>query len=88
MQCVITGCALVDGDRWLAGDLYKDGETYVFNGNVTEGGEPNWQPGPPFYKRQFYLRDWWERRGIWVFNIRQVEFNSAARNYMTLGSRP
>jgi hypothetical protein len=41
--CIITGCALVDGNRALWGDLHSIGESWVFNGVLDSRGNAAWE---------------------------------------------
>lgn len=84
MKCVITGCALVTGDGWLAGDLFDTGgDDWVFSGNWDHRRSlPEWQRGEPVYVRVLQPEDWWERRGVFVIPKRCAGANDAAREYI------
>lgn len=89
LQCVVTGCAVIVNDRWVAGDLFQQGETFIFNGNweieeLSNYPEPAWQTGEPFYPRQINLtgHHYWERRAVFVFSENDVTFNLAILEYM------
>lgn len=84
MECVITGCALLQDGQWVSGDLFRHGDTFVFNGNIDENNQPAWQGGAPFYERQFKLTDWFERRGVFVFHSDDVSFNVHCLQYMKI----
>jgi len=86
-MCVITGCAILRGDGyWLPGDLFltEDG-TFIFNGpahNAVSTPEDRWNGGTPHYTKQITLHDWWERRGVFVIELRHMDLNPAAREYL------
>ena len=82
IQCVITGCALIQDDKWVSGDLFKAGDdVYIFNAN-NENGVPIWCDGDPFYSRTITPSDWWERRGVFIIEEKHAKFNLSALEYM------
>lgn len=85
MQCIVTGCAFIAPDgRWVAGDLFtSDGEdTLVFNGNWSVNKrEIDWQLGEPIYTKTFTAHSWWEKRGVFVFDM-DVDMNKAMLAYL------
>lgn len=84
IQCIITGCALVAGARWVAGDLFDAGSCYIFNGNH-EDGLPLWCPLPPHYTKRLEPHDWWEKRGVFVIEKTKANLNQAAASYINGG---
>jgi hypothetical protein len=85
-ECLITGCALVDGDRQVWGDLHSVGDCYVFNA-VLFGGEPNWQynePTPASMKSLELLGRGaiFERRGVLIFPKAAAVLNPAAEAFL------
>jgi hypothetical protein len=85
MHCVITGCALVDPESgdWVSGDLFQNGETFIFNGNFdpeTQG--PAWQNGKPFYSKQVAPTDYFQRRGVFAFTTQAANLNDEANKYI------
>ncbi len=84
-ECVITGCSLVRGNRYLSGDLFCVGANmYAFNGNYSNGTVA-WQ-NDFCYEKSFQFQPensgFWERRGVFVFHSTDVWFNKAALEYM------
>lgn len=83
-QCVITGCALVSGGRWVAGDLFELGDCYVLNGN-TDCGEPEWlDMSLCHYSKRLEPFNWFERRGVFVVLKEMANLNSAALDYLAM----
>jgi hypothetical protein len=85
-QCLITGCALVDGNRQVWGDLHAVGDCYVFNA-VLFGGETAWQynePTPSTMKQVEVLGSSaiFERRGVLIFPQAAATLNPAAEAYL------
>ena len=81
-QCVITGCALLHSDNtWTPGDLHKLGDAYIFVGSISDGQLVRIS-GSHRYERTLQLRDWFDRRGVYVFSEEDVVFNVAALEYM------
>jgi hypothetical protein len=82
VQCVITGVLLIhpDGDVAYNGDLFEYDKLYVCNCNEQSAHTPPEDLGgirwvkPP--------RDYWERKGVWVFEIDQSKHSIAALEYM------
>lgn len=87
-ECVITGCSLLVCGTWVNGDLFKMGDTYIFNGNANASGHPQWQTkdmaGNHQYSKTVNItaRESWERKGVFVFHETQCQFNKAALEYM------
>lgn len=84
MMCVITGCALVDGNRWIAGDLFDAGAYWVFNGNYDhEACRPEWISGELHYVNRITLGGrWMEKRGIFFLPKNDTQLNQAAIDYI------
>jgi hypothetical protein len=85
MQCVITGCALIDGNRWIAGDLFDAGAYWVFNGNYDhETRQSEWNSGEPHYGKRITLDGrWMEKRGIFFLPKDDTQLNQAAIDYIS-----
>lgn len=95
--CIITGCALVDGDRSLWGDLHAVGESYVFNGVVDARGHAGWEYNThiahttkaleiiPAASATHYA---FERRGVVVIPKGAARLNHAATQYLRKGAQP
>ena len=84
MSCIITGCALVHGNAWVAGDLYMpsaEGDTLVFVGNQ-QNGEPVWIYSAPQYSKRLEPFSFWDKRGIFVIRKDQANLNQAALDYI------
>jgi hypothetical protein len=83
IQCVITGCALISGMRWVAGDLFDAGSVYIFNGNMErETVDPKWLSLPATYSKALEPDDWFERRGMFVIEKSKANLNQKALDYI------
>jgi hypothetical protein len=86
IQCEITGCALIHGDEWVAGDLFDAGTHWVFNGNVELQGSrsiPLWMPiSEAHYTKTISPLDWWEKRGVFVIEKSKANMNQKAIDYI------
>lgn len=89
IRCVITGCALVSGHLWVAGDLFDAGTCWIFNGNVNSAvGDktvtPEWlQIHSCHYEKRLEPDDWFERRGMFVIEKSAANLNEQALEYIT-----
>ena len=89
MTCLITGCAFVEGPRYLWGDLHKIGDCFVFNG-VAHDGKARWSSldelAPTLMSITVDLaipnREYLERRGIAILPEEYAIFNDAAKAYL------
>jgi len=82
-QCMITGCVLVhpDGDVAYNGDLFEQGDTYICNTNEDSA----FTPPEVFDKGVKWIRpdkDYWHRRGVWVWQVDNTYHSVAALEYM------
>ena len=83
LQCVITGCSLFAPEfcgNHLNGDLFRLGDTYIFNAN-----QILMAPDEYAYPRQVTLGDegtYFNKRYILVFRADQATFNDEAAEYM------
>lgn len=84
IQCIITGCALVNDGRWVAGDLFDAGSHYVFNGNMDrETSAPEWlHINSLHYNKRLEPSGWFEKRGVFVINKVHANLNEAACEYI------
>lgn len=84
LPCIITGCALITGEGWVAGDLFDADPYLVFNGNYDPGrGKPLWLPlSDQRYARTMTPSDWFERRGLFVIHKRFANLNAAAQEHI------
>lgn len=87
IQCVITGCALIEGNRWVAGDLFDAGSVYIFNGNIhldrPSTAQPLWLPiESAHYSKTLAPDDWFEKRGVFVIEKSKANLNDAASQYV------
>lgn len=86
-RCVITGCDLVttDDDKYAHGDLHKVGDSYVFNA-ITNGklSCTSWRRAKPHADLRVFVNsnDFYEKRGVIVFDKSVATFSDAARDYM------
>jgi hypothetical protein len=88
MHCAITGCALVFHGRWIAGDLFDAGDCWIFNGNYRVGSnraEADWQVGAPYYEKQLWPEDYFEKRGVFVVRKSEANLNYEAIQYISGG---
>jgi hypothetical protein len=91
-ECVITGCALFQGDTWVACDLFDLGEFWLVNANVrvTEGGSIGLEwfdqniVKASYSKRITIIDDcpFWERRAVFVIHKSCAVLNQAALDYI------
>lgn len=87
MRCIITGCTLSDTTgRWVNGDLFDEGDCFIFNALVSEG-ETAWQyrHSPHRYPRELHIgdeRQFFERRGVIVIEKLRCSLNTTARLYL------
>jgi hypothetical protein len=85
-RCVITGCALIVDNEWVAGDLFDAGTHWVFNGNVDlpdRSLPPRWMPmSEAHYKKTLSPLDWWEKRGVFFIDKAVANLNEAALAYI------
>ena len=89
-ECVITGCNLLDeaGMRWTRGDLFYSSNTYVLHA-VLNGMDTGWIYDQPIPEDRPYIMiareyDFFERRGVIVFQDYQASLSKAAREYLKL----
>lgn len=84
MRCIITGCALVDGETWIAGDLFECEGALVFHGNIDRStGLPKQFPLELcHYERRLEPTNWWQRRGVFVMSASDANLNEVARTYI------
>ena len=88
--CLITGCDLFIADerKTLHGDLHWIGTTYIFNGCLADGQAAwSYKYNNPEHTtaRVMIIKDsnkYFERRGVLVVDINDVEFNSIARGFL------
>lgn len=87
MKCIITGCAFLEegGTASLWGDLFEEGDCYIFNGPVDGRWDYNRIP-PPEIKQVRYTGSYhfFERRGIVVVPKKDCALNHAAREYLKI----
>lgn len=94
--CIITGCALVDPthERWVHGDLWVVGTSWVFNAVMNRQGDTAWnyEAFPAIDRaRALVIRrdaaqvDYFERRGVIVLAREAAELNPPAVEYVVLG---
>lgn len=90
LETIITGCAFHDpqSGRWVWGDLWQLGDTYIFNA-VLEKGEAAWVFGEPDPARKAISRNdgpyhssMFDRRGVLVIHKSDTTLNQAAREYL------
>lgn len=89
MTCIITGCGLIEGPRYLWGDLHKIGDCFVFNG-VAHDGKARWSPAdelPPTFMSitvdlALPVKEYIERRGVAVFPEEYGILNDVAKAYL------
>ena len=90
--CIITGCQLrLEGSTHaVAGDLYLQGDRFIFNGNmdtVTRGAL--WVPKEELghYSKVITIPvgyDYFERRGLFVMKANRELLNEAANKYTSM----
>lgn len=89
-KTLITGCDLyVEAEgKWVHGDLWEVGGTYVFNACLKDG-EAAWQRGVPNAYQvllisilESFSQNYFERRGVIVVEKRYVMLNDNARVYI------
>lgn len=85
MRCIITGCALVVDDAWIAGDLYTQGaesDSLIFVGNQ-QNGEACWLYNKPIsYSKRLAPAGLWEKRGVFIILKVDANLNQAALEYL------
>ena len=86
IECIITGCDLIAGNRKAHGDLHAGGQCYVFNAVLDNHGQTSWLYRP-FEEGHRFLSlhegaDYWERRGVIVIPKMNATFNQAAADYI------
>ena len=94
-ECIITGCALVDqsggSERAVHGDLYRAGDTFIFNAVLNDKGEAAWRydgadrnDSLAGDRRTAYIHagEFFERRGVIVFSKQQAMLNAAALKHI------
>lgn len=97
-KCLANGIALrLEGSSSYAwGDLYQQGDRFVFNANTSlaEGGNTVWMrdnlgdQSPtknPATRKELYIkvgRDYWERRGVFIVKADRSLLNRAAQVYI------
>lgn len=90
-QCVITGCALFQGDTWVAADLFDTGEFWLVNANVrvVDGviGIEWYKESvvPASYSKRITIVDgcpFWERRGAFLIHKSCAVLNRVAAEYI------
>jgi hypothetical protein len=88
-QCIITGCILHDQDheRWVNGDLFQSGDTYIHFANIGGEGGIDWTKVEPRgtpkiirlgFKAPYLIN---ERRGVIIVQKAQAVFNHEAWLY-------
>lgn len=85
IECIITGCYLVAGNKKVHGDLHAGGQCYVFNAVLDEHGQASWLHGPFEEGHRALLihpnADYWERRGVIVIPKMNATLNQGAADY-------
>lgn len=88
-ECIITGCELLDkhGGRQVHGDLWQSGDCFIFNACLDLKGETAWVYIPWAEEgRKVVTIDWavnyFERRGVIVFEKLHSTLNQVARDYI------
>jgi hypothetical protein len=88
-RCIITGCQLrLEGSTHaVAGDLFLQGDRFIFNGNW-KNGETLWVPKEELghYTKVLTIpygigEDHFERRGLFVMRASRRLLNDAANTY-------
>jgi hypothetical protein len=83
MECIITGCAFIQGNRWVAGDLHQTScGVYVFVGNPSPTLHPDWIEGKPPYTKHIRADRYFDRRAVFVIEARDIILNEAALLYI------
>lgn len=84
--CIITGCVLRAGGAWVGGDLYEEGDCYVFNTiRDSSGYEADWQYDGehPFYRKEVeFTGNYFECSGVVVCAKGRATLNAEARAYL------
>lgn len=86
-ECVITGCALVEGSCWSWGDLHRYGDVWIFHGSSPQrewesftGGEEKWAETKAL--KIVVSQGLFQRRGVWVIQQSHALLNVAALTYI------
>ena len=94
--CIISGCALVDDtrERWVHGDLWVVGTSWVFNATTNRQGDASWNYEPfaarnaaraLIIRRDANQVDYFARRGVIVLAREAAELNPPAVEYIVRG---
>jgi len=86
-ECLIAGVELVSpsGEYHFHGDLFQQGNTFIVNAVTDRSGDALWVDGAPeLGLNNVYLRnhEYFERRGVIVFNLEDCEFSVTALEYI------
>jgi len=87
-ECIITGCEFFSPHegKIVHGDLHRIGDTLIFNACTDKAGNAEWRYVPRPWQGDMVITarsaQYFERRGVIVFEQSEAELNDRAMEYL------
>ena len=82
-KCMITGCDLEIAGSFIHGDLWEDGNVWIFNAVGDFREEPSGWTERIITILDDTHKNYFERRNVFVFQKINASLNDAAHQYLT-----